>query len=113
MSELQLQAARAREAWRVLAVTSTEIKNNALHQMADCLLAAEAEILSANAADIAAALEDVDTEEGVVFLLLTDKVWTDGLDGPQAMAAIVAACPQLSSFQKLGDCVYGMYYLAQ
>ncbi|MBQ9843954.1 MAG: glycosyltransferase family 39 protein [Oscillospiraceae bacterium] len=68
---------------------------------------------TADPADIAAALEDVDTEEGVVFLLLTDKVWTDGLDGPQAMAAIVAACPQLSSFQKLGDCVYGMYYLAQ
>ena len=57
MSELQMQAKRAREAWRVLAVAETEKKNAALCGMADCLIADQEEILAANRQDIAAAQE--------------------------------------------------------
>lgn len=45
---------RARAAARGVALASTEQKNRALHAMADALLAAEAEIVAANAADLAA-----------------------------------------------------------
>ena len=38
MSELQMQAKRAREAWRILAVAGSEAKNAALHKMADSLM---------------------------------------------------------------------------
>ena len=55
MSELVLQAKRARAAWRILAVAGTDTKNAALNAMADQLIAAQAEILSANAEDIEAA----------------------------------------------------------
>ena len=44
---------RARAAARGVALASTEQKNRALHAMADALLAAEAEIVAANAADLA------------------------------------------------------------
>lgn len=45
---------RARAAARGVALASTEQKNRALHAMADALLAAEAEIVAANATDLAA-----------------------------------------------------------
>ena len=55
MTELQLQAKRAREAWRILAVADRAQKDAALHAMADCLKEHQASILSENAADIEAA----------------------------------------------------------
>jgi len=45
---------RARAAQRALAIAPTEAKNAALHAMADAILAAEADILAANAVDMAA-----------------------------------------------------------
>lgn len=48
---------RARKAARPLATASTETKNTALNAMADALLAAEAEILAANAIDLKTATE--------------------------------------------------------
>lgn len=51
---LRSLGARARAAARELALATTEQKNRALHAMADELRAAEAEILAANAGDVAA-----------------------------------------------------------
>jgi glutamate-5-semialdehyde dehydrogenase len=55
VSALKLAAAAARDAARSLANSSAEVRNNALVAAADALLAGEAEILDANARDIAAA----------------------------------------------------------
>ena len=88
MSELQLQAMRAREAWRILAIASTETKNNALHHMANCLLADQADILSANALDIAAAREKGTSAAFIERLTLSDKRISAMADGLRSVAAL-------------------------
>jgi len=55
MSEVRKLAEQARDAARVLAITSTDERNDALVAMADALLVREGEILGANAADMDAA----------------------------------------------------------
>lgn len=64
-------------------------------------------------AAVAAALEQKDCSDGVVFFLLTDKVWTDGVDPTETMDAVLAQSDSLSEYEKIGDCVYGMIYLAR
>ncbi|MDD4801788.1 MAG: glutamate-5-semialdehyde dehydrogenase, partial [Syntrophomonas sp.] len=49
---LIIQGKKAKQAARFLATASTHIKNEALHAMADSLLAGQAEILAANAVDL-------------------------------------------------------------
>ncbi|MGH7433708.1 MAG: hypothetical protein ACREJL_08160, partial [Candidatus Methylomirabilales bacterium] len=52
---MEALARQAREAARAMALASTEVKNRALKAMAQGLLDRQAEILMANAADLAAA----------------------------------------------------------
>lgn len=55
MREVEALARQAREAARAMALASTEVKNRALKAMAQGLLDRQGEILTANAADLAAA----------------------------------------------------------
>ncbi len=86
MSELQMQAKRAREAWRVLAVAETEKKNAALCGMADCLIADQEEILAANRQDIAAAQEKGTSAAFIERLTLNEKRIAGMADGLRAVA---------------------------
>ena len=56
-NELQAKGEAARRAARVLARTSTDVKNRALHAIADALLERTDEIVEANALDVIAAQE--------------------------------------------------------
>ena len=86
MTTLQLMQA-ARAAAPALATLGAEKKNAVLLAMADALLAAEEEILAANAADLAAA-------EGTVATVMLDRLRLDGArllamaDGIRAVAAL-------------------------
>ncbi|MEE8242479.1 MAG: glutamate-5-semialdehyde dehydrogenase [candidate division NC10 bacterium] len=55
MKEVEALAGQAREAARAMALASTEVKNRALHAMAEGLLDRQEEILQVNAQDLAAA----------------------------------------------------------
>ncbi|HAR64447.1 MAG: glutamate-5-semialdehyde dehydrogenase [Candidatus Margulisiibacteriota bacterium] len=52
MSEVKDKAMRAREASRVMAVASTNVKNNVLQSMADMLIKRKGDIVAANATDM-------------------------------------------------------------
>ena len=86
MTTLQLMQA-AKAAAPALATLGTEKRNAVLLAMADALLAAEGEILAANAADLAAA-------EGTVAPVMLDRLRLDGArllamaDGIRAVAAL-------------------------
>ena len=73
MSELQIQAGKAREAWRILAVANTETKNKALHRMADCLLEDAQKIMEANKLDVQAAQEKGTSAAFIERLTLNEK----------------------------------------
>lgn len=88
MSELQLQAARAREAWRILAVADTKTKNAALHAMAERLTADEEKILAANQADIEAAKEKGTSAAFIERLTLSEKRIAAMADGLRAVAEL-------------------------
>ncbi len=55
MSEVSQLAQRARTAARALSIASTQQRNDALGAMADALVSRRAEIIAANAEDMAAA----------------------------------------------------------
>jgi len=77
MTALELQGQAAKQAARQLSVTSTESKNRALDAIAQALLDRRAEILEANAADLAAG-----REAGMSAALLDRLALTDGrIDG--------------------------------
>jgi len=65
MSEVTQLAEKARAAARLLALTSTEERNAALRAMADALVERQAEIISANDEDMAAAREE-GTQSGLL-----------------------------------------------
>ena len=71
--DISCQADAARAASRTLAVTRRELKDAALDAMADALLAHEAELLKANASDVAAAREAGTDEWLIDRLCLTSK----------------------------------------
>lgn len=73
MSELQIQAGRAREAWRILAVANTETKNKALQRMADCLLEDAQRIMEANKLDVEAAQAKGTSAAFIERLTLNEK----------------------------------------
>ena len=73
MSELQIQAGRTREAWRILAVANTETKNKALQRMADCLLEDAQKIMEANKLDVQAAQEKGTSAAFIERLTLNEK----------------------------------------
>ncbi len=88
MTELQLQAKAARSAWRVLAVASTEKKNEALLSMAAALKKNQDAILSANALDIAAAKEKGTSAAFIERLTLTEKRIDSMAEGLVQVAAL-------------------------
>ena len=80
--------ARAKAASRVLATTSTEVKDAALLASADLLLDRHAEILSANAEDVEAAEADGQAAAVVDRLRLTDMRLLAMANGLRAVAAL-------------------------
>ena len=88
MSALQMQAKRAREAWRMLAVADTKTKNNALHAMADCLTADQEKILAANKLDIEAAQAKGTSAAFIERLTLSEKRIAAMADGLRAVAGL-------------------------
>jgi glutamate-5-semialdehyde dehydrogenase len=82
------QAARAKDAARVLATLNRATKDAALHAMADALLAATDEVLAANALDVAAARE-AGTSEAMIDRLSLNPARVEGMaDGLRALAAL-------------------------
>ncbi|MCW5951329.1 MAG: glutamate-5-semialdehyde dehydrogenase [Propionibacteriaceae bacterium] len=82
------QAARAKQAARALATLNRAAKDAALQAMADALLAATDEVLSANALDVAAAREAGVSEAMIDRLSLTPARVTGMADGLRALAAL-------------------------
>jgi glutamate-5-semialdehyde dehydrogenase len=85
--DISRQADAARAASRTLAVTHRELKDEALHAMADALWAHEADLLAANASDVAAARE-TGTEWLIDRLTLTSKRAGDMADGLRSLARL-------------------------
>ena len=82
------QAVRAKAAARVLATLNRAAKDAALHAMADALLAATDEVLSANALDVAAARE-AGVSEAMIDRLSLNPARVEGMaDGLRALAAL-------------------------
>ena len=86
--DITRQADAARAASRTLAVTRRELKDAALLAMADALVAHEAELLTANASDVATARETGTDEWRVDRLCLTSKRVTDMADGLRSLAGL-------------------------
>ena len=57
-------------------------------------------------------LEQVDCSRGVACLVLTDKQWSDGLDGPAVMTQIVEQSQSLASFEEIGVFDFTTVYIA-
>ena len=87
--ELELKAGAARKAYRVLANLTSDVKNRALLKVADGLLANQAEILDANARDIAAGRDNGLAEHFLDRLLLNPE----RLEAIAADVRSVAALP--------------------
>ena len=89
MSEMVLEMAkRAKQAARKLAGVGTKIKNAALLAMADALVAQQAVLLDANAADVAAARERGLTETLIDRLTLTPARVAAMAEGLRQIAAL-------------------------
>ncbi len=78
----------ARAASRSLAVTRREVKDAALHAMADALLGHEADLLTANEADVAAARQSGTDEWLVDRLTLTSTRVAEMAEGLRALARL-------------------------
>src|SRR5262245_30404328 len=89
MSEMVLeQARRAKAAARRLGTLGTDVKNAALHAMADALTAHAAAIKDANAADVAAGRERGLSEALLDRLTLNDKRIQAMAEGLRQIAAL-------------------------
>ena len=85
---MQAVGARAKKAARRLATASTSAKNAALNAAADAIIASKAEILSANAQDLAAVADKGLQPSFVDRLTLTEKRVVEMADGLRAIAAL-------------------------
>ncbi|MEG1396123.1 MAG: aldehyde dehydrogenase family protein, partial [Oscillospiraceae bacterium] len=88
MTVLETQAAAVKTAGRSLAVASTQVKNNALEAIAAALMARQAEILSANDRDLAAARESGMTAAMLDRLTLTPERIAAMAEGVRQVAAL-------------------------
>ena len=88
MQELMQKAATAREAARKMALAATAEKNAALLNMADALLAGQAEILAANREDIARAQAAGISEAMLDRLFLNEKRVQAMAQGVRQVAAL-------------------------
>ncbi|MBE6718998.1 MAG: hypothetical protein E7574_07080 [Ruminococcaceae bacterium] len=57
-------------------------------------------------------LEQVDCSNGVVFLVLTDTVWSSGFNGDNLMDGIIEQSEILESYQAFGKCDFTTAYIA-
>lgn len=88
MTDLKMQAKRAREAWRMLAIAGSEKKNEALEKMADQLMADQGKILAANKLDIEAAQAKGTSAAFIERLTLSEKRIMAMADGLRAVAGL-------------------------
>ena len=58
------------------------------------------------------ALEQVDCSNGVVYIVLTDKEWSDGFDGKELMNEIIEQSEILESYEGFGTCDFSTIYIA-
>ena len=87
-SELQAKGRAARQAARLLPRLSTEVKNRALHDIAEALLARQEEILAANAEDHAAAKASGISASVLDRLLLNPDRLAAVAEGVRTVAAL-------------------------
>lgn len=88
MTELQQIAVAAREAQRVLALCTDEEKRDAILKIADALISRSAEILAANAADVARAEEAGTSEAMLDRLRLDERRIADIAEGARQVASL-------------------------
>lgn len=88
MTVLETQALSAKNAARILAVASTQLKNNALEAIAEALLAKQDAILSANEKDMASARESGMSESLLDRLLLTPQRISGIVEGVRQVRAL-------------------------
>src|SRR5664279_1376931 len=86
--DISRQADASRAASRTLALARREVKDAALEAMADALLAHEAELLKANASDVAAARQAGTDEWLIDRLCLSSKRVADMADGLRSLARL-------------------------
>lgn len=58
------------------------------------------------------ALSEVDCSGGVVYIVLTDKYWSNGFDGEVLMDEIIAESDILDSYEKFGTSEFSTVYIA-
>ena len=58
------------------------------------------------------ALSEVDCSGGIVYIVLTDKYWSDGFDGNVLMDEIIAESEILDSYEKFGTSEFSTVYIA-
>ena len=58
-------------------------------------------------------LRDRDTGSGVVFMVLTDREWSEGFDGDAVMAEIIESADALERFELCGYSDFSTVYLAK
>lgn len=81
-------AERARDAARLLATLSTQVKNDALEAMAQALVDRQAELMAANAEDVEAGRQSGLTEALIDRLTLNEKRIADMAEGLRQVAAL-------------------------
>lgn len=65
-----------------------------------------------NMGDIDSVLNQVDTGNGAVFMVLTDQDWSGGFDGDEVMTKVISESDILNSYTDEGSCVFSEVYLA-
>lgn len=66
-----------------------------------------------NEVDIDKILYEKNIENGVVFMVLTDRYWSDGFDGNDVMEKITDESNILDDFEYYGDSEFSMIYIAK
>ena len=54
----------------------------------------------------------VDCNNGVVVIVLTDQYWSSGLDGENVLTELVSECSKLDYYEQIGVCDFSTAYLA-
>ena len=96
-----------------LMMVNTGVNHQATGLM-DIILACD-EIYMANYREMGPmdnALEQVDCSNGVVYIVLTDRYWSDGFDGKELMDEIMLKSEILESYEEFGSCDFSTVYIA-
>lgn len=65
------------------------------------------------AEDVDSIFSQVNCEEGVVFIILTDTYWSDGFDGDVVMQELVEETELFSNYYEYGTCDFSTIYIAE